>query len=965
MRFTLGIALILCVAIVYVSADNFGNVVAQLGRYQDPQTGAFRASGKEEPTLSATAEGLFLARVYGLGSKVNLMFVNEYIESQRKGNGYGEAGAAQADIETTLNAVAAYNYLGIEVPNVDTVIGFITSLLDSNSLFAAQAGGRGNIKSTYQAIAALSALDSITSLSATTAQEISTTIRNAWNAETLRFELAGASNTESNYFALYILHSLNGGAAIIPYKQVSETIYSFQRPNGGFAASANGAQGDFESTYYSLAALELLERATNQDFTGAVDLQAFYYFARSVSGDLREAALAHKAVSYTQAFAEIFKFFVEYGTSSRGQRVVQGYPLKPELVVRAFNGPSHPGLTSRVAVTIASTGSHQTYDLEWDNDRQRYTTDAAIDTTGLIGSIVFSYSINLKVFGIGPVAFTQESEKTVGYAINIIPVATHVTGQAIKPGEAISAGTSFEFDIKLSNKTVSNLKTGDFELRLEVFESSSGVLVSETIDGRTNSDNFQFSYELKEANYVPGDFGFNFVVLGADGKAHSFESVVYELAVPLVASSITFNGQSSLSDIHLGDSLNIAVVPSSYFDFKPTALTSTNSLGENLNTLRKYFLDITTRSGTVLQTIAGVADSTSGYVFAYDIPQTFDALGPVVLSFRYVSSAGKTVQLDNYDSVEGSLYEEALELSVSADLRVNVLEQPTTTNFYYGNQITFRVEVTDANTGNYVRLGSRGGVYLGLVHRDQNRDRTYTSTKQAGIPDGDSYVISWEINPNAVSGPSTITLFAEGADGSEVALLQESGKAFSLAVNIGGDIKEEVTVYSSSDYFSTRTAFVVQFGLFCNNVPLKDVKLRAVVLYNGKAIETLTVGASDEQYVASWTSEHDASPSGTYTVEIYREADQLRAAESEEWKLKQLRAKQREAELSGTAFDEAKFLASLGDVSVEPLFTVTVPHKEVTRGGLPIKIEVLLGLGVIGAWLYFDNLKRRFNNIPK
>ena len=964
MRFALGIALILCVAVVYVTADNFGNAVVQLGRYQDQQTGAFRASGKEEPSLSATVEGLFLARIYGLGSKVNLLFVNEYIESLRKGNAYGEAGSAQADIETTLNAVAAYNYLGLDVPNVDAVISYISSLLDSNSLFASQTGGRGNIKATYQAVAALNALDSVTSLSADATQEISTAVRNAWNAESLAFQFPGSSTSEANFFALYILHSLNGAPSIVNYKQVSETIYGFQRGNGGFAANAHSPAGDYESTYYALAALELLERATNQDYTGGIDTQSFYYFARSVSTDLREASLAHKAVSYTQAFAEIFKFFVEYGTAARGQRVVQGYPLKPELVVRAFNGPSHPGLTSRVAVSISSTGSHQTYDLEWDNDRQRYTTDDSIDTTGIIGSIVFSYTINLRVFGIGPVTFTQESEKVVGYAINVIPVATHVTGQAIKPGEAISAGTSFEFDIKLSNKTVSNLKSGDFELILEVYESSSAVILTESIDGADNTEGFQFTFELKDANYAPGEFGFNFVVL-ADGKPHSFESVVYELSAPLVASSIQYNGQSALPTVNLGESLSISVVPASYVDFKPTALASTNQMGENLNGVRKYFLDLTTRSGTVLQSVAGVSDGATGFEFAYDVPNTFDALGPVVLSFRYVSSTGKTVHLDNYDSVEGSLYEEPLELSVTADLRVKVLEQPTTTNFYYGNQITFRVEVTDDSTGTNVRLGSRGGVYLGLVHRDQQRDRTYTSAKQAGIPDGDSYVISWEINPNAVSGPSTITLFVEGADGSEIPLVQENGKPFSLAVNIGGDIKEEVSVFSSSDFFSTRTAFVLQFGLFCNNVPLKDVKLRAVVKYNGKAVETLTVGASEEQYVASWTAEHDEAPSGTYTVEIYREADQLRAAESEEWKLKQLRAKQREAELSGASFDEAKFLASLADVTVEPLFTVPISHKEVSKGGLPIKIEVLLGLAVIGAWLYFDNLKRGFNAIPK
>jgi hypothetical protein len=64
------------------------------------------------------------------------------------------------------NAVLSYVYLGREIPQNSAVVKYVLGLVSDDQLFANIPGGRGNIKSTYQAIATLQALDSIASIPA-------------------------------------------------------------------------------------------------------------------------------------------------------------------------------------------------------------------------------------------------------------------------------------------------------------------------------------------------------------------------------------------------------------------------------------------------------------------------------------------------------------------------------------------------------------------------------------------------------------------------------------------------------------------------------------------------------------------------------------------------------------------------------------------------------------------------------
>jgi hypothetical protein len=308
---------------------------------------------------------------------------------------------------------------------------------------------------------------------------------------------------------------------------------------------------------------------------------------------------------------------------------------------------------------------------------------------------------------------------------------------------------------------------------------------------------------------------------------------------------------------------------------------------------------------------------------------------------------------------DNEIVEDHFTFKVNANLQAEILAKPESTNFFYGNEIAYRLRVTDSITGSPVTVGQQGGIFLKLYHHDTQKDKSFLSTKLAASQDADDLVIHWKVNPNAASGSGSLELVAEGPGGDEMPLLV-NGKQFKTQIEIGGEIKEDVQMFSTDDFYSSQTAFIVQFQLSCNSVPLHDVKLRAIIFYEGEEIGSTPVGVSGDYYLASWNSLHIEAESGTYAVRFYREADQQRASENEEWKQKQLRDKQREAELSGETFDEAAFLASLESVEVEPLFSVTIPHRQVSRGGLPFGTEWLIFIPTVIGFLYFDRIKAQY-----
>ena len=530
----------------------------------------------------------------------------------------------------------------------------------------------------------------------------------------------------------------------------------------------------------------------------------------------------------------------------------------------------------------------------------------------------------MDVFGSGKILLEQGDEKLIGFQISAVPTATNqLTGASIKEGESISVGTDFEFDVRLANKFNNNIKTGNFKVSLSAIDSSNIIFYQTTVDAVDNDKLFHFDYSFNQPNIPPGIITFVISVAGENNQPHSYEQYAYNFDVPLVASDITFDNEAR--EYKLGDSVTISFVPATSPNLREAfPIRTTDKDGLDASDKRKFFLDLSTASGLLLQSLPGVPDG-NGYSFEYTIPATYESLGSTVVSFRYQTVQGTPVTLENYDSNNNELFEEALALNVDAKLVVDVFEKPSNTKFNYGNNLTFKFKVTDEVTGKPVGVSQRGGVFMTLSHQDASKG-TFVSTKQAAVQDGDNSVINWEVNPNAIGGKGVLALVAEGADGSAIPL-SFNGKAFSLDVEIGGDIKFNSVEYSTSNYFTLQTAFLVEFTLTCDNNALSNVKLRATVSLNGQEIASVPVGISGTKYVASWNANHADYPSGTYVVDFYREADQARAAESRESKLKLAREKKRQAELDGTQFDEEAFLNSQTTEKVTPLFTVNVPHK--------------------------------------
>ena len=378
-------------------------------------------------------------------------------------------------------------------------------------------------------------------------------------------------------------------------------------------------------------------------------------------------------------------------------------------------------------------------------------------------------------------------------------------------------------------------------------------------------------------------------------------------------------------EYQLGDNVEVSFVPAVFPDHRTLI---------NINPAKRvFFLDITTSSGKVLNTVRGIS-SDSTVSFSFNIEPSFDSLGTSVLSFRYVTAEGLSVLLGNYDSFAEELLEDSPSFTVNSELQiVEISEQPGSNDFFYGNDITFRYAIEDQLSGKPITQGKSGHSYLAVNHFDERSGKHFTSTKVIATQEGNELVVSWEINPNAVEGKGTLVLGAVDASGSEVELVEaKSQKPIALDVTIGGEIKETKQIFDLTDFYTSKSSFVLEFGLTCQHKPLRNAKLRASILRNNggkyEEIASVPVAISDDAYSVSYAAKHKEFPSGEYKVQVFREIDQTRADEAQDQRQKLVRQKQREAELNGEQFNEQEFLASLEvQTELKPILETTFSHK--------------------------------------
>jgi hypothetical protein len=969
---------------------NYIDVVTHLERFQTP-AGGFSLVEGGKPSLEATSNALFLSSLFALRKKINQQEVARYLQTLENGDyGYGKTAGASSDLESVRQAVLSYQHLGMAVPNVGNVASFIKSLYDSQTnLFAPRVGEKGDLKSTALAFQALEYLGE---LQRQWVQDIFEKVRTflgkhvqlANNAH-FSFEEKALSAVSANYYGV-VLGSYVGFDFVSLPKWASFVVALQSPQDGGFFTGPDRRAMTPESTAHAVATLRLLQqtKGNTEQFVNAIAGDSLVKYVVSVPGDLRSVAQAHLAVALSNVFSRNFETRVHYeflrASGSAGKKVVQGTQLKPVISVKTFDGMPHAGLDVEAVITYESTG--ETVKTKLQLKGEHYASNDFFDTTNRLGAMDFHYTISCYVVGVGEISFDLHDAKQVGYGVAVDARARlDVADKQFAQGETVAVGTDFAFGVSLHNQTHSDLHSGDFNVVFSVLDSSLVAIHSETVDGKQNAKPIRFTYTLKTSSLPAGDLVFKFDIVSATGVVHTTEVVKYHLSVPMIATQITFEGVAEGAPKYkIGETVRVTIEPASFPDLRTVApYPAKNVSGKDASDQRKFVMDVHSRGGALLRTVAGKAQSSqdsSKYVFEVPVTATLDSIGVNVVSFRYVTVSGASFDLSNYDSRLGEVIEDSASLfyTVNANLQtVDVEEQPKATTFAYGQTIEFRFRVKDSLSGLYVHKGENGqaNVYLSLKHTDETKGKEFVSANVAAEEvinaTGEKvFVIEWAINPNAVQGAGVLSLSAQDADGNVIDLHDATTKKpVQLDVTVGGDIQVEHVSYSTSDAATYReTAFVIQFGLTCQNESLKSAQLRASVYRDGQLVASfLPVATNDEGvYSVSWGGSHDATPSGVYTLKFFREVDRKRAVEAHEFQEKR---KKREEQLK--QIEEGSETASEADKEeliveniVSPLFEISHSHSAPSTSKLPIRAEVILAFLLGGAFLAISYQKKHY-----
>jgi hypothetical protein len=555
--------------------------------------------------------------------------------------------------------------------------------------------------------------------------------------------------------------------------------------------------------------------------------------------------------------------------------------------------------------------------LVWSKDGQSYAGEP-LSSTGNFGPFESVYTLSTVVPGVGPISFDITDTRNVGYGIVVTSKATsELSGRDSKEGEQVTVGTDFTFGVALSSSTQSSLVTGDFVATFSVLDSSDVLIHQSTVDGSSNKEPLTFTYKLSSSDIPAGTLSFRFDVSSKSGVVHTTRTVAYDLAVAMVASNINFDQKAS--SYKIGDTVKLSVEPATFPDLRtPNPLTTKDAKSADATASRHFFLDIKSPQGVLLRTVEGQSTKTTKYTFAIPIEPTFASIGTNTLSFRYQPSSGPEIQLQNFDSASGELYEDinVLSYTVNADLALtDVSEKAKASELVYGDSVTYKFRVKDLTSGKYLSgsAESPANVFLEL----QSSEKGARSFVVPAVASNDQFVANWTINPNARKGKGVLTLTVQDADGKKINLKD----TITHSVTIGGDITVEPHTLTTSSLDTTLTAFVVELGLFCKDKPLQDAQLQANVVFGDSkdVIATLPVAHNGGRYTVSWSSPHREAKSGTYKVHFFREVDRVEGQKD----------------------------------AVDPIFSVSIPHSAPRFTKLPVKAEflALVIFGGIVFWL--------------
>lgn len=904
-------------------AQDKPSIVSSLHRYQANNGGFKLSEGDSTTSVEATSDALFLHALYGLQHKIHTEAALRYVQSLENGDyGYGSNNGLPSDLESVRFALLSYQNLKAPIPNAVNVAGFIQSLFHTDSnLFGNRIGTKGDLKSTANAVQALKLLNIqdgafLKKITPSLHQNLKKLLKDT--AEGSSFSDASLPALSANYYAILVA-SITGYELQNVAKFVS-FIAAHQSKDGGFYADNAKKTTSLEATAHAIASLNLLKNLKDGvSFADKINIESLISYVKRSPSDLRSTAAAHLVAALTEK-SLIFASGFEADTRSGlvDDRIVQGAKVRPVLTTSSIVGISNSNLNVQVTVTTAS--GTKNLKLSFDADRQRYTTSESVDSTNQLGAAKFDYVIRVEVAEIGDFVVHVVDVKQIGYGVTIASQA-NLAGKDIKEGETIGIGTELKFGFTLHNQTHESFNSGDFDIIFNVLDSSRVSIHSQTINGRDNKEAITFSYALKSAAIPSGELVCLFEVKGKEG-VHTTKSVIYNLAMLMIASEISFDGSAKPAQYKLGEVIKVSMVPATYPD-----LRTVNTFAAKGAEKRSFFMDVSSPAGVIIQSIRGVPDAAK-YTFTLNLAPVIENIGTNSISFKYVTANNKEISLSNYDSSLKELIEDAtLSFVVDAELHAsNFQERPTKGDFFYGNDITYKFQIKDAKSGKVVVAGNSeaANVFLELKHQQTGKDRAIVSTSEPathyfdaeGKPQG--FLIEWNINPNAVSGAGILSIGVRNADGAAIPLYEEKSKEpIQLNVNIGGEIDVNSNIKTISTLETTQTAFLINFDLKCQNRALKDAQLRCVVSrssFDGQFYELFQVPVATNEagnYETSWTTAHKASPSGEYKFQFFREVDKS---------------------------------------SDKPLFELSTVHQAAPTGQLPVKTEFLVALLLAAAF---------------
>lgn len=847
---------------------------------------------------------LILASLQGSKSQLNLHKAQRYVKSLENADyGFARSFGAASSVSAVFDAVSSFKLLGVPVSQPGNVINYLQTMLDSSSgLFLQLSADVPSVRATAQALQALEMLGALETRSQ----------HRSWiepALERLRDYLAShvsptggafvfgddASVTpaEQNYYGLVIAR-----AAGYDYTAVHGGAGSWVAEAQKLLATVDGSGDDDVSSgpaLHAALALRLLQDAhdipAGSVFPHAQALATRLMNARVYS--VIDLANAEVAVALSPAFADLMSLSVHYeqlgfGDASAARlHLVSGAQMRPEVRVVTRDGHPHVGMEVETDVRyggkqLASARMHA------DASRGVYSPADLISTTDVLGAITATTVARLFLPSVGVLSLTHTDSLMCGYSIRIDSDARlDLSGRSYAPGDVVPHGTEFSFTVHLGTGVESEMKSGDFELRMSVLDSSGVVLSRSMIDARSHSGDLNFEYALRESQVLPGALLFRFEVSPAGGVPHTQGDVSYLHAAPMVASSVSSSISAANAArrlrLSLSESFKMTMVPGTLQDLRTIA-----PLASEAHAAKRHFaMNLQTVDGDVVLSVRGRPAAGGAYEFSAELEPYMDLLGDFDVVFLYLPLSGEPIELAQFDATTQEVLDDASHWTaeVASKLQMaDVIEQPSGDEFTYGSTVAFRFKVKDAISGRYVRAGrvrSDATVYLSVAQSGSNSGAAAARVPSEQLLNTDEFEIRWMINPNALSGRGELQLLAQDAAGRSKPLLVPGSltSEMTLPVTIGGKLDLNATVRSAAKLNHERSALVAEFVLRCGDSTLFGADLVAFLSRAEGSRRVPVAGPlsvlSDESglYSTSYSAAHDTLPSGSYRFSFVREVD--------------------------------------------------------------------------------------------